>query len=163
FQSGPWMNYVRSLSELYRRRRDVMLDAMAEHFPREATWTHPEGGLFLWATLPDYIDTTDLLARAIEERVAFVPGRAAFVDGRGGSSMRLNFSGVSEDEIREGIRRLGEVVREQVSLYGALTGTAPSAPSGQGLAGPSPAQTPPAQATPSQAAAADERIADVLH
>jgi 2-aminoadipate transaminase len=122
FRSGPWMNYVRSLSELYRRRRDVMLDAMAEQFPREATWTHPEGGLFLWATLPDYIDTTDLLARAIEERVAFVPGRAAFVDGRGGSSMRLNFSGVDEDEIREGIRRLGEVIREQVALYGTLTG-----------------------------------------
>ena len=122
FRSGPWMNYVRSLSELYRRRRDVMLDAMAEHFPREASWTHPEGGLFLWATLPDYIDTTDLLARAIEERVAFVPGRAAFVDGRGGSSMRLNFSGVGEDEIREGIRRLGEVIREQVALYGTLTG-----------------------------------------
>jgi 2-aminoadipate transaminase len=99
-----------------------MLDALAEHLPREATWTHPEGGLFVWATLPDYIDTTDLLARAIEERVAFVPGRAAYVDGRGGSSMRLNFSGVSEDEIREGIRRLGEVVREQVALYSTLSG-----------------------------------------
>jgi 2-aminoadipate transaminase len=158
FGAGPWLNYVRSLSELYRRRRDVMLDALAEHFPREATWTHPQGGLFLWATLPEYIDTTDLLARAIEERVAFVPGRAAFVDGRGGSSMRLNFSGVSEDEIREGIRRLGEVVREQVSLYGTLTGQAPTAASGQGLAGPSPAQTAPAQAAP-----ADEHIADVLH
>jgi 2-aminoadipate transaminase len=122
FDSGPWEQYVRSLIEIYRRRRDVMLDALAEHFPREAEWTHPEGGLFIWATLPDYIDTTDLLARALEEHVAFVPGRAAFVDGRGGSSMRLNFSGVPEDEIREGIRRIGEVVREQVALYGTLTG-----------------------------------------
>jgi 2-aminoadipate transaminase len=127
FASVPWLDYVRSLTELYRRRRDVMLDALAEHLPREATWTHPQGGLFLWATLPDYIDTTDLLARAIEERVAFVPGRAAYVDGRGGSSMRLNFSGVNEDEIREGVRRLGEVVREQVSLYSTLTGE-PSVP-----------------------------------
>ena len=74
-----------------------MLDALAEHFPREAEWTHPQGGLFIWATLPDYIDTTDLLARALQEHVAFVPGRAAYVDGRGGSSMRLNFSGVDED------------------------------------------------------------------
>ena len=123
FDSGPWEDYVRSLIEIYRRRRDVMLDALAEHFPREAEWTHPQGGLFIWATLPDYIDTTDLLARALEEHVAFVPGRAAFVDGRGGSSMRLNFSGVSEDEIREGVRRIGEVVREQVALYGTLTGT----------------------------------------
>jgi 2-aminoadipate transaminase len=122
FEQGPWEDYVRSLIEIYRRRRDVMLDSLAEHFPREAEWTHPEGGLFIWATLPDYIDTTDLLARALRESVAFVPGRAAFVDGRGGSSMRLNFSGVGEDDIREGIRRIGEVVREQVGLYGTLTG-----------------------------------------
>jgi 2-aminoadipate transaminase len=124
FESGPWENYVRSLIEIYRRRRDVMLDALAEHFPRQAEWTLPQGGLFIWATLPDYIDTTDLLARALEEHVAFVPGRAAFVDGRGGSSMRLNFSGVGEDDIREGIRLIGEVVREQVDLYGTLTGAA---------------------------------------
>jgi 2-aminoadipate transaminase len=116
---------VRSLLEIYRRRRDVMLDALAEDFPREAEWTHPRGGLFIWATLPDYIDTTDLLARALQEQVAFVPGRAAYLDGRGGSSMRLNFSGVDEDEIREGIRRIGEVVREQVAMYGTLTGARP--------------------------------------
>ena len=152
FQAGPWIDYVRSLSELYRRRRDVMLDALAEHFPREATWTHPQGGLFVWATLPDYIDTTDLLARAIEERVAFVPGRAAYVDGRGGSSMRLNFSGVSEDEIREGMRRLGEVVREQVALYGTLTGQTPSVAAGTGSA--------PAQADP---ASAEQNLDNVLH
>jgi 2-aminoadipate transaminase len=126
FESGPWHEYVRSLIEIYRRRRDVMLDALAEHYPREAHWTHPEGGLFIWATLPDYIDTTDLLARALEQRVAFVPGRAAYVDGRGGSSMRLNFSGVGENDIREGVRRIGEVVREQVALYGTLTGAAPA-------------------------------------
>ncbi|MGI8413013.1 MAG: PLP-dependent aminotransferase family protein [Solirubrobacteraceae bacterium] len=123
FASGAWEGYVRSLIEIYRRRRDVMLDALAEQFPREASWTHPQGGLFIWATMPPYIDTTDLLARALQEHVAFVPGRAAYVDGRGGSSMRLNFSGVNEDEIREGIRRIGEVIREQVALYGTLTGT----------------------------------------
>jgi 2-aminoadipate transaminase len=103
-----------------------MLDALAEHFPRQAYWTHPRGGLFIWVTLPDYIDTTDLLARALQERVAFVPGRAAFVDGRGGSSMRLNFSGVDVEDIREGIRRIGEVVNEQVRLYGTLTGVQPA-------------------------------------
>ena len=131
FDAGPWDDYVRSLIEIYRRRRDVMLDALAEHFPREAEWTHPQGGLFIWATLPDYIDTTDLLARALQEHVAFVPGRAAYVDGRGASSMRLNFSGVEEDEIREGIRRIGEVVREQVALYGTLTGAPPPAPAAE--------------------------------
>ena len=87
--------------------------------PRE--WTNPEGGLFVWATLPDYIDTTDLLAKALRENVAFVPGRAAYVDGRGGASMRLNFSGSNEDEIREGIRRIGKVISEQVELYETIT------------------------------------------
>ena len=75
-----------------------MLDALAEFFPPEAEWTRPGGGLFIWATLPDFIDTHDLLAKAMrEEQVAFVPGAAAYVDGRGGSSMRLNFSGADAD------------------------------------------------------------------
>ena len=129
FEERRWEDYLAELRDLYRGRRDTMLDALAEHFPPEATWTHPQGGLFIWATLPDYIDTTDLLARALDDRnVAFVPGRAAFVDGRGGSAMRLNFSGVSDDDIREGVRRIGEVIREQVALYGTLTGQAPPPP-----------------------------------
>src|SRR3954465_13140317 len=108
FAEGHWQDYVLSLRDVYRRRRDTMLDALAEHFPAEATWTHPQGGLFVWATLPDYIDTTDLLARALQSNVAFVPGRAAYLDGRGGSSMRLNFSCVDEHAIPEGARRIGE-------------------------------------------------------
>ncbi|MFL5847216.1 MAG: PLP-dependent aminotransferase family protein [Solirubrobacteraceae bacterium] len=129
FAERRWQDYLDELRDLYRGRRDVMLAALAEHFPPETTWTKPEGGLFLWVTLPDYIDTTDLLARALEERnVAFVPGRAAYTDGRGGSSMRLNYSGVSADDIREGVRRIGEVIREQVALYSTLTGAVPVAP-----------------------------------
>jgi 2-aminoadipate transaminase len=127
FAERRWQDYVDELRELYRGRRDAMLAALAEHFPAEATWTKPQGGMFVWATLPDYIDTTDLLARALEERnVAFVPGRAAYVDGRGGSSLRLNFSGSREDDIREGVRRIGEVIAEQVALYGTLTGQRPA-------------------------------------
>src|SRR4051794_9512326 len=99
FGERDWRRYVQSLTELYRRRRDTMLDALAEHFPREATWTRPEGGLFIWATLPDYIDTTDLLARALrEENVAFVPGRAADPHRPRGPSLRLDFSGVGEGD-----------------------------------------------------------------
>jgi 2-aminoadipate transaminase len=128
FAERDWRRYLSDLVEIYRRRRDTMLDALAEHLPAEATWTRPQGGLFIWATLPDYIDTTDLLARALRDKVAFVPGRAAYLDGRGGSSLRLNFSGVGEDEIREGIRRIGKVVSEQVALYGTLTGAEPAAP-----------------------------------
>ena len=122
FAEGRWRDYVDSLTEIYRARRDTMLDALADHFPPQAEWTRPSGGLFIWATLPDFIDTTDLLARALQENVAFVPGEAAFLDGRGRAAMRLNFSGSDEDAIREGIRRIGEVVTEQVQLYGTLTG-----------------------------------------
>ena len=122
FAEGRWRQYVEDLVELYRGRRDTMLAALAEHFPAAATWTEPQGGLFIWATLPEYIDTGDLLAKALRADVAFVPGQAAYIDERGRNSMRLNFSGVSDDEIREGIRRIGAVVAEQVELYEALTG-----------------------------------------
>src|SRR3954454_2475316 len=122
FEQSRWRDYVESLTELYRDRRDTMLDALAEFFPREAEWTRPQGGMFIWAALPDFIDTTDLLARALRENVAFVPGSGAYLDGRGRSSMRLNFSASDGDDIREGIRRIGEVIKEQVELYGTLTG-----------------------------------------
>jgi 2-aminoadipate transaminase len=145
FAEGRWEPYLESLRELYRGRRDVMLEALAEHFPAQATWTAPEGGLFVWATLPEYLDTTDLLARALQRNVAFVPGRGAYLDGRGGSSMRLNFSGVSEHDIREGVRRIGEVIAEQLELFGTLTGSLPAAP-----------------AEPERPAPADPELADVL-
>jgi len=123
FSERRWQEYIADLIEIYRGRRDTMVAALREHFPAEATWTEPEGGLFIWATLPEYIDTGDLLARALREDVAFVPGQAAYVDeSRGRSSMRLNFSGVSEDQIREGVRRIGKVISDQVGLYGTLTG-----------------------------------------
>jgi 2-aminoadipate transaminase len=128
FAEDRWREYISSLCELYRSRRDAMLDALDRHFPEQADWTRPEGGLFVWATLPDYINTSDLLAKALRENVAFVPGAAAYVDGRGTSSMRLNFSGQNEDEIREGIRRIGKVVGEQVALYETLTGEQPALP-----------------------------------
>jgi 2-aminoadipate transaminase len=128
---GPaWIEYVERLRELYRRRRDVMFEALGEHFGGRASWTRPEGGLFVWATLPDYIDTTNLLARALEsEGVAFVPGRSAYMDGNSGaSSMRLNFAGTPDEHIREAIKRIGSVVREQVGLFGSAPGAPPSRP-----------------------------------
>jgi 2-aminoadipate transaminase len=121
FAEGGWKSYVEDLVDLYHGRRDTMLEALAEHFPAEATWTEPEGGLFIWATLPDYIDTGDLLAKALRSDVAFVPGQAAYVDERGKNSMRLNFSGVNDAEIREGIKRIGRVIGEQVDLYESLS------------------------------------------
>jgi len=127
FAEGSWREYVDELCGVYRTRRDAMLESLERHFPPEATWSEPEGGLFLWATLPEFIDTTDLLARALRDNVAFVPGVAAFADGlTGKSSMRLNFSGSTEAEIREGIRRIGSVIAEQMALYGAITREQPS-------------------------------------
>src|SRR3954454_14184788 len=133
FAQSRWQDYLTSLKDLYRRRRDTMLEALAEHLPPEATWTRPQGGLFIWARLPEYIDTTDLLARALRENVAFVPGRAAYLDGRGGTEMRLNFSGVGDADIREGIRRIGKVVSEQVGLYSTLTARKPPAPAAENV------------------------------
>jgi 2-aminoadipate transaminase len=126
FKQRDWRKYLDELRGIYRRRRDVMVAALEEFLPRETTWTVPQGGLFIWARLPDYIDTTDLLARALREHVAFVPGRAAYLDGRGGSELRLNFSGVGDEDIREGVRRIGKIVSEQVALYGTLTGVKPA-------------------------------------
>ena len=154
FAERDWRGYLGELTALYRRRRDIMLEALAEHFPREATWTRPQGGLFIWAQLPDFIDTTDLLARALRDHVAFVPGRAAYLDGRGGSEMRLNFSGVGDDEIREGIRRIGKVVREQLALYGTLTGAAPAGAAQASAPAATPAAPAPGRAAPAPAAAA---------
>ena len=118
FEESRWRDYVESLTEVYRARRDTMLDALAEHFPRQAEWTRPAGGLFIWATLPDFIDTTDLLARALRDNVAFVPGEAAFLDGRGRNAMRLNFSGLGRGRHsrghppdRRGGHRAGGAVR----------------------------------------------------
>jgi 2-aminoadipate transaminase len=108
------------MQRLYRARRDAMVQAIEGALP-DAAFTVPAGGLFLWATLADGLDTTDLLAAALERDVAFVPGVAAYADGRqGASSMRLNFSACDEERIAEGIARIGGVVRERASLARAL-------------------------------------------
>ena len=136
FEQGNWLRYVQDLCGVYRQRRDAMLDALAEFFPREAVWTQPGGGLFIWATLPEFIDTGDLLAKALrEERVAFVPGSAAYVDGRGGSSMRLNFSGADVNGIVEGVRRIGKVVDEQIALFSTFGGKVREEQGGQSASG----------------------------
>jgi 2-aminoadipate transaminase len=125
FKEGGWREYIERLRQLYRRRRDVMLEALEHHFGGKAAWTKPHGGLFIWATLDGGVDTTDLLAQS--EGVAFVPGRAAYMDGRSGaSSMRLNFAGVPDDDIREGVRRIGRAMGGQAGLFGVLTGSSPA-------------------------------------
>ncbi|MDX1663782.1 MAG: PLP-dependent aminotransferase family protein [Candidatus Promineifilaceae bacterium] len=103
--------HVRTIRDVYRRRRDLMLSMLKQSFPPEAHWTRPAGGLFLWVTLPEAVDATDLLQKALAANVAFVPGSAFYPDGnQGSSSFRLNFSNATEEMIEVGIRRLGTVV-----------------------------------------------------
>jgi 2-aminoadipate transaminase len=123
FEEGDgtaWREWVDRLCGVYRERRDAMVEAIDEHFPAGVDYTTPQGGLFLWATLPGVIDTTDLLARALEKNVAFVPGAGAFLDGTGTSSMRLNFSAMPPDRIREGIARIGAAAGEVLDLASSL-------------------------------------------
>jgi DNA-binding transcriptional MocR family regulator len=95
----------------YRRRRDAMLTALARHMPEGATWTRPNGGLFVWVRLAEDVDSARLLDRAVKEAgVAFVPGAAFFHDGRGRNTMRLSYSLASEAEIEEGIARLARLI-----------------------------------------------------
>jgi 2-aminoadipate transaminase len=104
--SGFLEGHKQSIVQTYRERRDAMLDALADCFPHDARWTRPEGGMFLWVELPESIDTGDLLLRAMEQQVAFVPGAAFHVDGTGHNTMRLNFSNSTPERIRDGISRL---------------------------------------------------------
>jgi DNA-binding transcriptional MocR family regulator len=104
--------HVATLRSTYAARRDHMLAALTREMPDTVTWTRPEGGMFIWLTLPEHIDATDLLARSLKtERVAFVPGRAFFADGSGTNTLRLSFSVADEAKIDEGIRRLATLIR----------------------------------------------------
>ena len=105
-------DHVARLRDIYGARRDRMLAALATHMPEGVEWTRPEGGMFIWLTLPAHMDAAELMARSLKsERVAFVPGQAFFADGSGANSLRLSFSLAHEAEIDEGIARLGRVLR----------------------------------------------------
>lgn len=104
--------HVATLRQVYQARRNRMLAALRREMPEGVTWTRPEGGMFVWLTLPKQIDAAELLAQSLKtERVAFVPGRAFFADASNGNTLRLSFSCASEAAIDEGIRRLGALIR----------------------------------------------------
>lgn len=112
-----WRPNLDGLRETYRGRRDVMLKALEEHFPADATWTRPAGGFYVWATVPPFLDTRSMLAAAVERLVAYVPGTAFYPDGRGADRMRLAFCYPPEDRIEEGIARLGTLLADEEALY----------------------------------------------
>ncbi|MBI5836709.1 MAG: PLP-dependent aminotransferase family protein [Candidatus Eisenbacteria bacterium] len=106
--------HVKRIRDVYGSRRKVMLEALRENFPAQVRWTQPDGGLFLWLTLPGHFDTMELLREALQEGVAFVPGAPFYPNGGGGDTMRLNFSFCPPDTIREGARRLATVVNRHL-------------------------------------------------
>ncbi|GAA4935817.1 DNA-binding transcriptional MocR family regulator [Nonomuraea thailandensis] len=132
----PWHEQIKSFRELYRERRDALLDALESLMPPEVTWTRPGGGFFVWATLPEGLDSKAILPRAVAERVAFVPGTGFFSDGSGARHMRLSYCYPEPDRIREGVRRLAGVIEQEIQLRDTF-GTA-SARDHQGVDTPGP-------------------------
>ena len=112
--------HVKLIRQIYRERRDVMLEALREYFPPTVTWTHPQGGLFLWVTLPEGLDMQAIFQSALEHNVAFVPGNSFYSnDSREGSRhMRLNFSNAAPEQIREGVGRLAAAVKTHLAGFG---------------------------------------------
>ncbi|HUS16774.1 MAG TPA: PLP-dependent aminotransferase family protein [Chloroflexia bacterium] len=113
--AGELEPHITQLLDVYRLKRDTMLEALKDHFPPAARWTAPGGGFFVWVTLPPGLDSGDLLARAREEGVDFLPGRSCFPDAAAGAPyLRLAFSLVTVDQIEDGIKRLGRVIESAV-------------------------------------------------
>lgn len=131
FEGTRWRRTLQDLTRTYAERRDAMLEALAEHFPAEARWTVPEGGFFVWVEMPSFLDLKSILAEAVEHGVTYVPGDAFYPDGRGRNCMRLAFCFAEPDAIREGIRRLAEVLEDRLELYRAFA-AAGVVPTGSG-------------------------------
>jgi len=109
-RTGYLEDHQQLIVRTYRERRDVMLASLAEHFPPEARWTRPEGGMFVWVELPGAIDASELLREAMKQQVAFVPGQGFHVDGSGRNTLRLNFSNSTPAQIHEGVDRLAQAL-----------------------------------------------------
>ncbi len=113
-ETGIFDDHITRIVDMYREKRDIMLAALKEYMPKGVTWTEPEGGLFLFLTLPDYMDAGELFMQALEEKVAFVLGNVFFCDGCGKNTMRLNFSFPSKEMNVEGIKRLARAIRNNL-------------------------------------------------
>jgi 2-aminoadipate transaminase len=107
--------HVERIKKLYKRKRDIMLKALKEYLPSNVKWTVPMGGMFIWITLPKSIDTRLMFQKAIIKKVAYVIGEAFYPEGGNYNSMRLNFSYSEDNQIREGIKRLAEVIQEELA------------------------------------------------
>lgn len=122
----PWLEQVERFRGVYAERCRALLEELAAELPPGCAWSDPTGGFFVWLRLPEGLDSKELLAKAVSERVAYVPGRAFYADGTGASELRLSFCYPPSDAIREGVRRLARVIREELELVAALYGRRPA-------------------------------------
>ncbi|GIH71222.1 aminotransferase-like domain-containing protein [Sphaerimonospora thailandensis] len=123
----PWREQIKTFRELYRERRDALLGSLEVLMPPGCSWTRPNGGFFVWMTLPEGLDSKAILPRAIAERVAFVPGTGFYADGGGARHMRLSYCYPQPDRIREGVRRLAGVIEQELRMRDTFgTGAATS-------------------------------------
>lgn len=122
--TADWRGQISTFRDVYRERRDAMLEALAEHLPG-MEWTVPNGGFYVWLTMPEHLDSKAMLPRAVKELVAYTPGTAFYADGNGRRNMRLSFCYPRPDFIREGIRRLSTVINGELSLLGEFQQTSP--------------------------------------
>lgn len=118
-ENGYLDEHIPKIIEFYKPRRDAMLEALEEYMPEGVRWTKPEGGMFVWVTLPEGIDTKLMMERAVAKGVAYVPGEAFFVHRDRKNTMRLNFTYVPEEKIREGVKRLAETIEEELKGVGS--------------------------------------------
>jgi DNA-binding transcriptional MocR family regulator len=120
-----WQGQIKQFREMYRERRDAMVGALDDLMPAGCSWNVPDGGFYVWLTLPPGIDAKAMLPRAVTARVAYVPGTAFFADGYGSGAMRLSFCYPTAERIREGVRRLAGVLEDEIELratFGASLG-----------------------------------------
>jgi 2-aminoadipate transaminase len=115
-KDGALDRHIEKIRREYSHRRDVMLSALSENFPSHVRWTRPEGGLFIWATLPEAVSALKLLPAAVEEKVSYIPGGPFFAEGGGENTLRLNFSNASPERINEGMKRLGRVLHRLANV-----------------------------------------------
>jgi DNA-binding transcriptional MocR family regulator len=132
----PWREQIKAFREMYRERRDAMLDALDQLMPDGCTWTRPAGGFFVWLTLPEGLDAKAMAPRAIAERVAYVPGTGFYADGGGRRNMRLSYCFPEPHRIREGVRRLAAVVEKEIRLRDTFGGVEHDGPGGVHTPGP---------------------------
>ena len=116
----PWRDQISSFVDLYKVRRDAMLETLDNFFPKSATWTRPQGGFYVWVTLPPEVDTKAMMPKAIVAKVAYVPGTAFYADGLGSWSMRLSYCYPTPERIREGVKALAGVVEQEIQRRNSL-------------------------------------------